>query len=342
MATTHLVYGPVTIRYCKLRGTAGGPAGDSAGNSRARTMEAYGIGTRGDHICMVWRDECYAVRTGWSQISGPFGVTFGSANIAIQILLPDDAPVRNNAYRDKLRRRDDGHHLALEEFADLVFQSRPQWLIQYVEEQRTRNSSGGNVMARLQQFLRELMVGGARRQVVEPGGNDEGERARGGAGGGGGGQGETGNHAPARGRRTDQQSTGIPRIEFTRDAGHLTEMNGRAAMYRRHENLVLLNPDHFRYLQLLESMYEMVGPDAERRAMACEIFDEEYQVQAGRFVIQALIFQGRPEWDDAQFEQALNIGSLTVVLASPNTLSEAQRRYNQRMLTNRVAAAGGN
>jgi hypothetical protein len=336
---THPTYGSVTIRYCKLRGIVGEPSG----NSRARTMEAYGVGTRGDHICLVWRNECYEVKTGWSRISGPFGVTYGSANVVIQILLPDHAPVRNNTYRDRLLRRDDAHQVALEEFADLVFHSRPRWLIEYVEEQHSRNSSGGDVMAQLQQYLRDIMVGGDTRSVVQPGGNDQGERRGGGSGGGGGGeQTETTNHTPARGRRTDQASSGIPRVEFTRDPGHLADMCGRAAVYRRHENLVLLNPEHFRYLQLLEAMYEVAGPDAERRQLAREIFDVQYQVQAGRFVIQAWIFRGRAEWDDTQFAEALSMGSLTVMLASPQTLSEAQARYNRRMMPNRVAAAVGN
>jgi hypothetical protein len=135
---------------------------------------------------------------------------------------------------------------------------------------------------------------------------------------------------------------GIPRVEFTRDPGHLSDMSGRAAMYRRHENLVLLNPEHFRYQQLQAALLASVGPDAERQQMAREIFDEEYQVHAGRFVIQAWLFRGRAEWNDTEFEQALSMGSLTVLLASPQTLAEAQARYNRRMMTNRVAAAGGN
>ena len=340
---THAVYGQVTIRYFKLRGTVG----EQSGNSRARTMQAYGVGSRGDHICLVWKNECYEVVTGWSRISGPFGVTFGSTNVAIQIVMPDDAPVRNNAYRDRLLRRDDAHQVAIEEFADLVFQTRPRWLIEYVEEQRNRNSSGGNVDARLQQFLREMMVAGGARSAVEPGGDDQGERAGGGGGGGGGGSGTNErttptNHTPARGRRIDQASNGIPQVEFTRDLGHLGQMRDRAAMYSAHDNLVLLNPDHFRYQQLLEAMYEKVGPDAEKRQVALEIFNEEYRVQAGRFVIQAWIFRGRAEWDDRQIQEALSMGSLTLMLASPLSLSEAQARYNRRMMTNRVAAAGAN
>src|SRR5439155_24179645 len=116
--THHPTFGPVVIRYCKLRGSYNV---DDEGHSRARTMEAYGIGSRGDHICLVWKNECYDMQVSWSRISGAFGVTFGSSNVAIQILLPDNAPVKNNTYRDAIIDRDRSHQvIRVEEFAELV------------------------------------------------------------------------------------------------------------------------------------------------------------------------------------------------------------------------------
>jgi hypothetical protein len=337
---THAHYGPVTIRYCKLRGNV---ELDRAGDSRAATMRAYGIGSRGDHICLVWKDECYEMRTGWSSIAGPFGVTFGSANVAIHILLPDTTQVKNNTYRDLLLRKDEtGQRVALGEFGDLVFHNRPQWLIQYVEEQARRNTSGNNVMERLRQFLRDMMAAGARRQVVEPGSDETGEQAGSGANGRGAGEGEGGNrqsHQPARGRRTDRQTDGIPDVRFTHDPGHLAEMCGRAALYRSEENIVLLNPTHFRYMDDLNRMREEAGPDADRRQLAEKIFNDEYMVRAGQFVIQAWLFRGREGWNETQFVEALNAGALTVHLASPDTLHEASTRYRRRMATNRVPSA---
>jgi len=341
----HHHYGPLTIRYCKLRGSYGA---DPVGNSRARAMESYGVGTRGDHICLVWKNECYEMLTGWSRKSGPFGVTFGSANIAIQILLPDSAPVKNNTYRDKLLRRDDsGHYANIEEFADLVCRHRPPWLIEYVEEEARRNNTSSNVMERLRQHLQKMMVTGERRPCVEPGGSDEGESPTG--------RGRSENpadseprsrnpasHRPRRGRRTGPQTDGIPRVQFTRDPAKLAEMCGRAALYLRNENLVLLNPDHFRYQQDLNRLLDRdVGPDAERRQLAKNLFDDEYAVQAGQYVIQAWLFRGRSDWDDSEFEAALGVGAMTVHLASPATLDAARTKYRQRMNANRVPPNGG-
>lgn len=83
-------------------------------------------------------------------------------------------------------------------------------------------------------------------------------------------------YRPAQGRRLPSQRPGIPCVKFTTDPAHLEEMCGRAAMYRREENVVLLNPNHFKYQDDLEKMYQDAGPDADRRALAKSLFDEEY------------------------------------------------------------------
>lgn len=335
----HPTYGPVTIRYCKLRGNWG--TDDATANSRAKTMEAYGVGTRGDHVCLVWKAECYEFRSSWSKVSGPFGVTFGSANVAIQVLLADDAPVKNNTYRDRLLRKDEsGHYVVVDEFADLACQNRPRWLVEYVEEQARKNNSNGNVMERLRQFLQEMMLVGEPRPRVDGQGADTGDIAGGsGNGSGGGGGGGGGGSRPAVGTRTTQHFSGIPRVEFTRDPAKLGDMHGRAALYERSANLVLLNPEHFRYQQDLQNLFDHVGPDADRRAIAQSLFDEEYQVQAGKYVVQAWLFRGRSDWDDAEFEQALGMGAMTVHLASPTTLHEARRKYRTRVAATKEEAA---
>src|SRR5207244_4968958 len=116
VSATHAHFGPVVIRYCKLRGSYGGD--DAEGRSRTKTMEAYGLGTRGDHICLVWKNECYDMHVSWSRISGAFGITFGSSNVAVQILLSADAPVKNNTYRDTIIDKEGEHQaVRVEEFA---------------------------------------------------------------------------------------------------------------------------------------------------------------------------------------------------------------------------------
>jgi hypothetical protein len=326
MSVNHLDYGPLVIRYCRLQGNW---KADGPGNSRGRSMEAYGIGTMGDHVCLVWKNECYELFTGWSRISGPFGVTFGSANIAIEVRLTDQAPVKNNTYRDKLLRRSDDGDVRIDEFAAVVRANRPQWLIEYMDEMAQHNSSGANVMDRLQEFLHRLMVEGDPRPGVEPGGVLPGEMV-GGSGGGSGGK-RGGGHRAAVGKPTGQSSTGIPEVRFTDDPALLADMQGRAAVYRKEENLVLLNREHFRYLQEKEAFAEEQGKDAERRGLAEKVFDEEYMVEAGKLILQAYLFRNRHDWNDEAFEQALGMGSITIHLASPDIRREARRRVNQKI-----------
>jgi hypothetical protein len=348
--TTHARFGPVAIRYFKLNGSFDR---DEDGNSRAKTMEAYGIGSRGDHICLVWRNECYDMHTGWSRISGAFGVTFGSSNIAIHIMLSDTASVKNNTYRDSIIDRGGEHQpVRVEEFADLVRTNRPQWLVDYIEEEARRNTNSTGVMERLKVFFDEMKAAGDPRRQVQPGGKDQGELAQPPegentpAGTDGNKQQETTsppkNHRPFEGRRLPTRATGIPCVAFTEDPAILEEMRGRAAIFRREDNTVLLNAHHFRYEDDLEKIYEDVGADAERRALARKLFDEEYCFNAGKFVVLSWLFKGKAEWSDRDWEEALSTGALTVHLAAPTSLDDARRKLRQKLNTRKLEGLADN
>lgn len=350
VSALHPRFGPVVIRFSKLRGSYG--SDDPDGRSRAKTMEAYGIGTRGDHICLAWKNECYDMHVSWSRVSGAFGVTFGSSNVAIQIQLPDNAPVKNNTYRDAIIDKNGDHQpVRVEEFAELVRCNRPQWLIDYIEAEARKNVNQTGVMERLKAFLDELKAAAENQRTVEPEGQEQGEmpqRQRGSARGTGSGNGRhqfdpnSQLNRPALGRRLPSQRPGIPQVYFTEDPAKLEEMCGRAAMYQREDNAVLLNPCHFKYLEDLDKCCTDAGPDAERRALAKRLFDEEYCFNAGKFVILAWLFKGKADWDDREWEDALSMGALTVHLAEPGSLDEARRRFRQRLNSRKVAALGEN
>jgi hypothetical protein len=350
VSAIHPRFGPVVLRYCKLRGSYGGD--DVEGRRRAKTMEAYGVGTRGDHVCTVWKYECYDLKHGWGHISGAFGVTFGSSNVAVQILLPDKAPVKNNTYRDAIIDREGDHQpVRVEQFAELVRCNRPQWLVDYVEQESRKNSNHAGVMDRLKAFFDELKTVAEKRPTVEPGGDDLGQmpqQPRGPGNGNGGGNGVHANdpnsnwHRPAQGRRLPSRRPGIPSVSFTEDPAHLEEMRGRAAMYCREDNAVLLNPRHFKYLDDLDRICADAGPDAERCALAKQFFDEEYCFNAGKFVLLSWLFKGKVDWEDSEWVEALSMGALTVHLAAPASLDEARRRFRQRLNSRKVAALGEN
>jgi hypothetical protein len=300
---------------------------------------AYGLGSRGDHICLVWKDECYSVQVGWSRISGAFGVTFGSGNIAIQILLPDDAPVKNNTYRDTILDRNGNHQqVRVEDFADLVRCQRPAWLVNYIEREARKNTSHLDVRKRLQTFLDELKAPKGSRCGVEGQGDELGETAQRSRRG----KGQSSDDPfvindaprqtkPAKGKRLPAQLPGVPAVTFSEDPAILEEMSGRAAMYKREENAVLLNPRHFKYKDDLEKIYEDVGPAAERRSLAKRYFDEEYCFNAGKFVILGWLFKGRDHWEDQAWQEALGMGAFSIYLAEPTSLDGARRRLRQKL-----------
>ena len=96
---------------------------------------------------LVYRDELYDVRTGspWAYEAPKFGVTFAARHISVVVELPDDHPVIPEAYRQFLRYEEGEQQQArIEDFADLVRDNRPAWLL-------------------------ELLAGLRRARTVEPG-----------------------------------------------------------------------------------------------------------------------------------------------------------------------------
>lgn len=287
------------------------------------------------------------VHTSWARISGAFGVTFGSSNVAIHIMLPDNAPVKNNTYRETvIDRRGEHQMLRVEDFAELVRVSRPPWLVEYIEDEARRNTNATGVMERLKAFLDELKAAADSRREVQRGGSDQGELRNQPQGRSCGDRSQNDsedsheepskNHRPFEGRRLPTRTTGIPAVAFTEDPGILEEMRGRAAIYRREENTVLLNAHHFKYVDDLEQIYEDVGADADRRALAKRLFDEEYCFNAGKFVLLSWLFKGKADWADSDWQEALSTGALTVHLAAPTSLGEARRRLRQKLNTRKL------
>jgi hypothetical protein len=336
VAAEHPRFGSLVVRYCKLWGHY---REDEGGNQRARAMEAHGLGSHGDHVCLVWKNECYDMHVSWSRISGAFGVMYGSSNVAIQILLPDKAPVKNNTYRDLILDRGVDHQpVRVEAFADLVRAHRPKWLVKYIESEARKNTNHSGVMKRLQSFLDDLKAPAEARFEVRAAGEDQGEAPRRTRRG-------TGSESddaypidstpkrtrPATGSRLPSRLPGIPQVSFAEDPAILEETSGRAGMYRREENAILLNPHHSKYLEDLERLFEDVGPAADRRALAKKLFDDEYCFNAGKFVIQAWWFKGKPFWEDGAWEEGVNMRALTVHLALPDSLDGARRKLRQKL-----------
>src|SRR5262249_29372552 len=196
--------------------------------------------------------------------------------------------------------------------------------IDYVEAEARKNVSVTGVNDRLKAFLDQLKAAAENRDTVEPGGQVQGEMPRrprpaAEASDPTAGQRQADPnspwHRPAQGRRLPSQRPGIPQVSFAEDPAKLEEMRGKAAMYQREKNAILLNPYHFKYREDIEKLYADAGPEADRRALAKQLFDEEYSFNAGKFVILAWLFKGKADWVDREWEDALSKGALKIHLA---------------------------
>jgi hypothetical protein len=302
-------------------------------------MDAYGISTGGDHVSLVWKDECYDYRPGWSRIAGAMGVFYGAADIAIHVVLSSGAPVKNNTYRDSLIDRDGDHQqIKVDDFAEIVRVNRPQWLLDYIEGLANAGDKSDGVMERLKKFLAEMAVyAGNKPRLENENGNDLGEITRKpGAGASGSKAGRSGaatdpSTRTVFGKRLATNVAGIPTPRFTNDPSHLEQMRGRAAMYVKEDNSILINPTHFRYVAFLEKIQEEAGPDPEWQGLAKSILDEEYKFQVGKYVISAWLYKDLPDWEPIEWEKALDTGSLTVHLTPPDCLVAARQKFRMKV-----------
>ncbi len=110
---------------------------------------------------LVFDDEIYMPVRGWRWLQGApiFGIPFGAASISVFIELPASARVVPDAYRQFLRYgSDDQAHVEAANFAPLVRQHRPAWLLALIEEMAPRSKHVQSVRTELDQLLRRLRV----------------------------------------------------------------------------------------------------------------------------------------------------------------------------------------
>ncbi|WP_238123313.1 MULTISPECIES: hypothetical protein [unclassified Xanthobacter] len=111
---------------------------------------------------IVFRGEMYDVRKGrkWAADAPAFGIPFGARHISIHVELPDSFPVRHEPYRRFVQLiGSDQRQVMVEDFAELVFRNRPEWLIEIVNSLAPKSSaSTDDLRKELQDLLNELRV----------------------------------------------------------------------------------------------------------------------------------------------------------------------------------------
>jgi hypothetical protein len=103
---------------------------DPAGGDGTRSARSA-LATLGGFACLVYKNEIYDLRDHdrWLQEAPIFGFPFGARFISVVVELPDDYPVRPEAYRQYLRfRGGDQRQVFVQELGQLVRANIPRWL----------------------------------------------------------------------------------------------------------------------------------------------------------------------------------------------------------------------
>lgn len=113
-------------------------------------------------VAIVYKGEMYDVRKSqkWKVDAPMFGIPFGAKHISVHIEIPDEFPVRHEPYRRFLQLKSgEQREITVEDFAELVYRNRPQWLIERINEFAPKSSTDTSELRKeLQQMLNNLRL----------------------------------------------------------------------------------------------------------------------------------------------------------------------------------------
>ncbi|NPD67213.1 ATP-binding protein [Lichenicola cladoniae] len=117
---------------------------------------------------LIYRDELYDVlrQQHWLHAAPVFGVPFGAGSISVFIELPEWMDIVPDAYRQFLRHAGSNQgQVACRDFARVVHQHRPGWLIDIIENQSPSAKVSPDIYDDLDKLLRKLGVKRRRRVI---------------------------------------------------------------------------------------------------------------------------------------------------------------------------------
>jgi hypothetical protein len=284
---------------------------------------------------IVYKNEFYDLMRGrqWTLDAPIFGVTFGAKHISIHVELIDDCFVRPEAYRQFLRYREgDQRQVVGQDFAHLVRENRPSWLIELINSLApTDSGSTKEIRDELQRLLNSLRVkttsprlnvggdvtvefgasGGASRASNQGEGSPDGKSPR---------------VKPddllavptgAKRARISLNAERAPEIIPLHDESAIEEkgLKGKAAKFYPEAGQLFVNM-HYHSVAEMRAQLELeyahaVEPDAMRR-MAKELAERTMIIRVGRAVVYALAKQLNQEWTTEDMVRAQSPESLSI------------------------------
>lgn len=152
----------IRIEYVKhVRPSTKKPGSNSGGRT---PWSNYSQGRDAAMGAIVYRGEMYDVHTEkWSHISSQFGVVGLQNQLSVFIHLPDDYPVSIDRYRERLMRN--RTPVSMAEFAPIVAASRPQWLIDMIQQSVGIRRNDRTAAAKLLKYMEKQF---ARKPITDP------------------------------------------------------------------------------------------------------------------------------------------------------------------------------
>lgn len=307
---------------------------------------------------VVYRDELYDLAKGrqWTFEAPVFGIPFGPKHISIHIELPTNFPVVPEAYRQFLQYRG-GEQLRLQakDFAELVRENRPQWLIDVIHSFAPDSQTSDQIRDELQRLLNQLRVRRVSPKVapqggtsVSPGEGAASEPAHGISSGGGG-----GNPRP---KPTDLSiaPTGAKRAEMFKNLERAPEiiqlhtdeeidekgLRGRAARYVMEAGQLFVNMKYPAISEMrsqLETEYAAANDLEVMRSLAQQYAQDSMILRVGRTVVYALAKQLNKEWDQKALETASSPESLSMSADNfADAMQNIRRAIGKALRTSRV------
>lgn len=286
---------------------------------------------------VVYRNELYDVRKGrnWTFDAPIFGIPFGARHISVHIELPDTFPVVPDGYRQFLRHAaGEQPHVQSVDFAELVRENRPEWLIEIIRSFAPDSGSNDEIRDELQRLLNQLRVKRVSPKVAVQGTVVAGSGTGGGRDidrGVGNGNGEAPRPKP---NDLSVLPTGAKRAEMFKNLERAPELillreeteieekgiKGRAARFVKESGQLFVNMQYPAIGEMaaqLEAEYAGANEPELVRTLALQYAERTMILRIGRTVVYALAKQLNKEWD----EKALATAS------SPECLSMAADDY---------------
>jgi hypothetical protein len=310
---------------------------------------------------IIYKDEMYDVRKGrsWTFDAPIFGIPFGAKHISVHIELPDNQAVVPDAYRQFLRHSlGEQLHVSANDFAELVRENRPQWLIEIIRAFAPDSATSDDIRNELQNLLNHLRVRRISPKVVSHGNTNVAPGN--GAAADAGGRGSANGSGVDRPRKTPTDlsvlPTGAKRAEMFKNLERapeiipLTEdeeieekgLKGRAARFVMEAGQLFVNMQYPAISEMrtqLESEYAD-APDPEMlRSLAKQHAERTMILRVGRTVVYALAKQLNTEWDQKALDTAASPESLSMAADDfTDALQNVRRDIGRKLRTSRVVA----